>query len=890
MKIKINKSAKRVLSIALALAMVIGTLFTANIGFNINANAADDGYVYDTWDGSSNTSFSGGTGVAGDPYIIETCEQLYAVTANKVTTDGVYFKVKDGVDAFYMQSESLKSGIDALTTAAEVKDFYEANAASCRIYWSNGTFQGNFDGNGATVYGLYTGGSQSTFGLFHQINGGTIKNVSVMKGYANCSGFAGAVVGVSSWGTVYSTTIENCVVALNYINSTGTKGAIIGHAGNDPVTVKNCLVYDNAGNISQIIGYTDATTGNTVEDTVAIGVKTEIGQTCTYIDCYTDQSVSTSGVTVLPAESMKGVMAQVNMPGLDWATDSEDGFWYVSESGYPANIKPEGWTYIEAPDIWDGTAATEFAGGKGTKDDPYIIETAAQLRKMVLEGGRIDTGKTKQVDNNGTKVTVKVYEKAYYKVADGVTDIYLSPVVGGTLDILKDLVSAGSNKVINWTAGLFTNASFSADTDGDGIRDQATAFRGEFDGNGVTIHGLYSKTVDRGWNNEGVGFVPALMDDAVIKNVTFDKAFIHNTGYTYAGVITASLGYDDTKATNTDLDPSTSGGQTVNGSTVAVTSVGIHNVTVKNSRVQTNSTSGFGGVAGFVASHGTPAACSFTNCLFDSSNELVVPDGFAPDAGTGKGGFINLGQSGTQHFYFENCVSLGVYPDNKANDYPQYVNCYTSEASTKSGLVGGITEYSADTMPNLNWTQWSVIDGMLAVTGNSAAYSHATNWKEAIAYTNESRWSLSQPASSVGNWTMIGAHEDGVYINYENMQGSGTKDDPYLISDALTLARVIGSGGTNYTEKLYFKLTNDINVGGLRWIDQKDYAIDSNGDGVLDDPKYSYRPFAGVLDGDGYAVTGLYANSEDSAGLIPVLAGGTVKNLHVRDACVVANG
>ena len=35
----------------------------------------------------------------------------------------------------------------------------------------------------------------------------------------------------------------------------------------------------------------------------------------------------------------------------------------------------------EAADVsvWDGTAATEFAGGKGTQSKPYLIETAQQL-------------------------------------------------------------------------------------------------------------------------------------------------------------------------------------------------------------------------------------------------------------------------------------------------------------------------------------------------------------------------------------------------------------------------------------------------------------------------------------------------------------------------------
>ena len=32
-----------------------------------------------------------------------------------------------------------------------------------------------------------------------------------------------------------------------------------------------------------------------------------------------------------------------------------------------------------AADVWDGTKADAFAGGTGTKADPYKIETAEQL-------------------------------------------------------------------------------------------------------------------------------------------------------------------------------------------------------------------------------------------------------------------------------------------------------------------------------------------------------------------------------------------------------------------------------------------------------------------------------------------------------------------------------
>ncbi|MBQ8740745.1 MAG: hypothetical protein IJY79_04255 [Clostridia bacterium] len=910
MKINLNKSTKRALSLVLAFAVALGSLFTANVGFNVTVKAVteiDTGAI-EVWDGSTYTQPTA-TDESGN-IIIETAEELAWVCVK--AKDSNSYKVKDGIEAFVMQNydDATATAFMNLSDADAVKSWFEGGSYTNAnwIQGSTGEFSGKFDGNGSAVYGLYSSES-AMFGLFPYVKAATIKNVAVMNSYHYYSGsdndFVGLIFGRGNWSDTSAVTVENCVVAHNYIYSTGAVGIVSGHCAASILNVNNCLFYDNYKDLTvgwnkyyfPISGANNTTTDsngnyvNTVTNTVVIGSPVRNAFESSYSNVYTDQTnYMTSGTysnlySGLSADTMKGVAAKATMSTLDWAVDGDTahGKWYVNASGYPTPYYPgSDWTDIVVPDVWDGTAATEFAGGTGTKDDPFIIETSAQLRKMVLDGGRIDTGKTKTVDNNGTKVQVKVYEKAYYKVADGVTDIYLNPVVDGTLETIKTLASNGAAR--NWTSGLFADATFKDDADGDGIRDQATAFRGEFDGNGVTIHGLYSTTVDRSWNNEGVGFVPALMDDAVIKNVTFDKAYVCNTAYTYAGVITASLGYDNTSTTNTDIDPSTTGGQKIDGSTSAVTSVGIHNVTVKNSRVQTNSTSGYGGVAGFVASHGTPVALSFTNCLFDDSNELVVPDGLAATGGgTGIGGFVNLGQTSTQHFYFENCVSLGAYPDNQVNNHPVYTNCYTSEASSKSGLTGGITEYSVSTMPALNWTQWSVDEnGELAVTGNSAADNHSLNWNEAIANTNESRWSLSYAASAMGNWTITGARDDGTYINYENMQGSGTKDDPYLISDALTLARVIGSGGVNYTEKLYFKLTNDINIGGWRWITTDGYSVTTDSVTTV---KFAYVPFAGEIDGDGYAVTGLYANDDSYAALIPQMtATGVVKNLHIRNS------
>lgn len=61
-------------------------------------------------------------------------------------------------------------------------------------------------------------------------------------------------------------------------------------------------------------------------------------------------------------------------------TELEEG-----HSGYmliPHEDAHENWEQIEHFDKWDGSRASEFAGGTGTATDPYLIETGAQLSLM----------------------------------------------------------------------------------------------------------------------------------------------------------------------------------------------------------------------------------------------------------------------------------------------------------------------------------------------------------------------------------------------------------------------------------------------------------------------------------------------------------------------------
>ena len=154
MKINLSKSAKRALSLALAFAMLIGSLFTANVGINFKASAVT---TYDVWDGTADANFvdADGDGV----YEIHTAEQLYAMVTNdgKVNGEKASFKVADGIKAFYLTD--IKAKVDAANDTATIMSAVKADTTKDwnNTYYGYNTnigFVGNFDGNGATIYGM----------------------------------------------------------------------------------------------------------------------------------------------------------------------------------------------------------------------------------------------------------------------------------------------------------------------------------------------------------------------------------------------------------------------------------------------------------------------------------------------------------------------------------------------------------------------------------------------------------------------------------------------------------------------------------------------------------------------------------------------------------------
>ncbi len=135
-------------------------------------------------------------------------------------------------------------------------------------------------------------------------------------------------------------------------------------------------------------------------------------------------------------------------------------------------------------------------------------------------------------------------------------------------------------------------------------------------------------------------------------------------------------------------------------------------------------------------------------------------------------------------------------------------------------------------------------------------------------------------------------------IGVAEFEGAGTEDDPYLVSDAADLKAMVGLGG----QEAYYKLTNDIylnDVNAVDWLTgtvNEGYAPEqwfvSKEQGGLGYIGYigNTQQFKGHIDGNGYAIHGLYyelGSTTTLSGLLPYVGGTTtVKDLGIEDSFI----
>ena len=365
--------------------------------------------VVAAWDGTVATGFASGTGTKENPYIISTAAEFaYMVKDNASYTPDKYFKVADGISAFVMQKPAYAADIMSLNSAADTKAYFEANAANMLKWpnygWEGSCFAGTFDGNGATVYGLYQV-STNNAGLFSTVDAGTtIKNIAVKNSYltSTASNYqvaaiaavaAGDGYGVNNQGIIW---FDRCIVANNYMYNASTQhvrsGLIFGVASYDTACFDNCLVYGNDATygdgvkmalVSSVtngilsttaktpegleVKYSTEANGKTlvykmVRNTVVLGselinVHDDIAwrrnDPGCYVNCYTDGAsgevafnngtwtYTDAQVKYVNATDALGADAKTNLANLGWAEDGT-GVWYVGAAGDMPGFKEAG--------------------------------------------------------------------------------------------------------------------------------------------------------------------------------------------------------------------------------------------------------------------------------------------------------------------------------------------------------------------------------------------------------------------------------------------------------------------------------------------------------------------------------------------------------------------
>lgn len=473
-------------------------VFTGNVVDDGSGDDGDDGDDTNTedpadaagviWDGTSIREPKG-SGTEGDPYLITNgahLRWLYWKSTTDAMNSNLYYKLTDDI---YLNDVS-KS------------DWKENPNIWSQNQWSK--LKGGINGDGHTIYGLYINADDKEYwniGLVGGLANDTyVKNLHIRDAYISATGrgnsvgaFAGAHLNAQGTdGTTYMLNLENCSIDESVTIKSGKyAGGFVG-SGKDngsstqdyQISFTNCYYRGTEdtliGNEKEYFLFTGAYGGCVyLNDCYFVG-PSDIKpiHSGTVINTYgTNDMTGKNGeaVTVLSSDKMQGLQVKQTMSKLDW-----EKIWIANENDYPTlAVIPDGYVSNSNPfdegvkgRVWSGKTAKNFAGGNGTKENPFLIETPEQLAKLV---------------SLSLSTSFSTIDK-YYKLTE---DIYLN-------DTTKE----------NWqeTATQWYHAN-----------QHWLTFNGHFDGDGHIVSGIY---VNRHDNTHLVaGLFPCVSFNAVIENV-----------------------------------------------------------------------------------------------------------------------------------------------------------------------------------------------------------------------------------------------------------------------------------------------------------------------------------------------------------------------------------
>ena len=392
-------NAKKFLALLLSVALLVSALIVPGM----TVSAAVDLSTIDVWDGTTATDYAGGDGSQGNPFKVSNGAQLAKM-------------VQEGNQKYYI-----------LTNDIYLNNVYDANGEFNPNWTSSAVnkwtppevrWQGNLNGNGNIIYGLYNSGVTVPLGLFFGAgrNDATVKNVISNLGIRYCyfstSNQAAAFVAVASETYKQGVAFYNCFVddTVSCTSNGQYAGGFTGYNSrsddaNTGIYFENCYSLANVSasngraskfgcgwnaNITFKYCYADGALLSTAR---AEYLPLASGS---FIDSYgTEAPGNTSKGTwnVITKAQMTGLNALDNMPALSkdvWT--AVDGMTPVLTIFADKVVVPEEPEVPEVPvedenGVWTGEVAESFADDSaGTAGDPIEIQNAGELALAITAG------------------------------------------------------------------------------------------------------------------------------------------------------------------------------------------------------------------------------------------------------------------------------------------------------------------------------------------------------------------------------------------------------------------------------------------------------------------------------------------------------------------------
>ena len=499
---------------------------------------------------------------------------------------------------------------------------------------------------------------------------------------------------------------------------------------------------------------------------------------------------------------------------------------------------------VTKKEVWIDYAAQSYAGGDGSKDNPYLIKTAAQLAKFA---------KDIRQKHSANKKSYKLIADIDLKGKDWITAAYTPPYTQNTLII---------------------------DFDGD------YNFAGVFDGNNHKIKNMtvFSEIRDLAWKEDRVingewytengGFIGEIQKGA-IKNLGIENAYCTNLD---SGILCKYI-LQESKVENCY----TTGFSAGSGIARYISN---YNVKIKNcfssAEVVRN------GIADHVYSSMSDGNVVVSNTYFCGK---IIGSSKSDRSANELGNLFGYIESnpGYNHTKIYNCFT--AVSDKFRNSFANkniessIYNCYKVGSEKAIGSTTGKTKNDIKTKS-------------VSFFKDKKNYTDSSNWNSEYKWDFKNTWAIDpkvnngfpylkkmKPGKATSPYT--GTWLDNAASSFAG--GNGTKDSPYLISNANQLARLAKLYRFGGGEGTYYKLTNDIDLSAKPWMPIGIGPIVDNKGAVSGKAEFSSQRyyFKGNIDGNGKTIKGMRIESSGNyIGFISCMVTGEISNLSFTDSTV----